>query len=1094
MNRIALLLIAYLLVYCSTNSDVSTPNRGKASGSAVVQPTSFEVLDGDKTGLTASNTLLENNLFNHFRWLAFYNGSGICVADFNNDGLPDVYVGINMGQDRLFFNRGDFHFEDVSHLLPPDKAWTTGISVVDINNDGWLDIYVCKSGPYLKPTERKNLLLINQKGKRFVDRAEAYGIAHGGWSIQAAFFDADKDGDLDMYLANQAPDPRLKGKLHISTSDSTQLYSDVFYLRNADGTFTNASEAFGIQNFAHALNVTVADFNEDGWLDVFVANDYLKPDYLYINHQGKFFRDELQERLMHISYFSMGSDAADINNDGHIDFSVLDMSAADHYRNKTNMGAMNVKAFWDNVAKGNFYQYMFNTLQLHQGSGYFSDIGHMAKIAQTDWSWSVLIEDFNMDGKKDIYITNGIKRDIRNNDFLQKLRRLSTQGKSTFNPMDFVREIPSTPLSNYYFANINGYHFADHTRASGCYRPDFSQGAAKADFDGDLDYDLVLNVMDKPTTILKNNSPHHSRILAYRLHPSLWTEFINAVFVVQTAEHIYRWDFIPVRGYFSSSWNDILLSIPEGEIVRHAFVATIYGDTFQLPLQWNQRVVLHKRELQKFQPSTTTPRPYFESVDLLSYRHRENATDDYRLQVLLPHKLSEEGPVVRYYPDGNELYIGGSAGHPLRQYRWVGHRWEEVNASFWRQFAHGENRDIVFFDKDGDGDLDMYLVNGGNEIDYPNDLWQRDLLFERRGSNWVLDTSLPSLSANNSTAIPMDIDRDGDQDLIVFGAHLPGEYPKPSRSYVLRNEPKRWIFDTSAIAGLNQLGVVTDAVVVDFDHDGAGDIFVVGDWESPKVIRQTSGKWEVYTPKSLEKLRSWWRHCSIGDWNGDGRIDIVLGSFGENNKFHPTPDKPLQVYTEDFDANGKCDVVLAKSYRDKIVPTRGRECSSEQLPFIAEKFPTYHAFALASVDEILGPKIKKAYHREIHTLSHYVLWNTPDGWELQKLPVPTQIGLLRDVATVDINGDGVDDLIGIGNHFAAEVETTRYDANYGWVVLGSRDSHLRYIPPLDAGIFFKGDGRSLTVFKSPGGDVYLIALFNSDSSKEYRLITSTQVQ
>jgi len=1100
MMRITFLICFVVFVFfgCSNDSKINEASEAiELIDVSVINKavTSFEILSPEQTGVDAINHVESTPNFNYFLWSSIYMGSGVGVADFNNDGLPDIYMGQNMTQDKLYINKGDMQFQDISATaLPKNMQWTSGVSVVDINNDGWMDIYVCTFGPSTEPSQRKNRLLVNQKDNTFKEEAKQYGLDDGGYSITASFFDMDKDGDKDLYVVNQPMDTKLAIAKGIRQPDNLYNYTDRFYIRNANGKYEEKSKAFGIDNLAYGLNVLVNDVNDDGWLDLYVTNDYDKPDFLYINQNGKGFKDELDERIGHISNFAMGSDVADINNDGLNDIVTLDMSSSDHYKSKTNMNAMNEKAFWDNVDKGNYFQYMFNALHLNQGQGYYSEIAQMSGIAQTDWSWSVLMEDFNMDGLKDVYVTNGIKRDVRNNDFVQNLGNNIKRGNKEFNVMELLSKVPSNPISNYYYENTGNLKFQDATKSSNAYGPDFSTGCAIADFDRDGDLDIIASVSEGPSKLMKNNTSHSSKVLRYSLSSDLWNEFLNAKFVVETDCGTQRKDIVPTRGYNSSSWDQIIFGVPNECTILKAYVSTIYSKTYELPISSSNDVVtLEKATLKSMKfNSASKGGKYFKEAKSIDYTHVENEFNDYKVEVLLPHKLSEVGPCTATEDvDGDgalELFVGGSKGMAATQMVRKGSKWESVNASFWNTIKGKENRNFTFFDADGDGDKDIYIVNGGNEGLASGNDWLIDQLLINDGKgNFSIDSRLPKIGRNTSCAIAKDVDSDGDLDLAVFASHKIGEYPNEYKSYILENNAGKFKINKDLAIGLEDLGMVSDAVVVDYNGDGKEDIVTVGEWSIPHVLISDGAKLKLDSPLELEKLSSWWNTINVVDLNGDGRKDIVMGSFGENNKFHPSSKKPLQIFGKDFDGSGTNDVVLAKYYNDKVVPTRGRECSSQQIPNITEKFPTYNEFALAGIEDILGEdNLETSTNKKIYGMSHLVLWNTTNGWESASLPAQCQISPLKSTIVLDVNKDGIDDVVGIGNHYGAEVETARYDAGYGWVVLGDSNRKLKHLTPLESGMWLQGDGRSLETVKS-GNKVELLAFFNNGKAKSFEL-------
>ncbi|MEM9547565.1 MAG: VCBS repeat-containing protein [Bacteroidota bacterium] len=1099
-NNLVVLLAGVLFWSCSgdSNKDSSTAIVDKPIEWTKIKrsPTKFEILDPAKTGISANNSVIENAGLNYFTYPSLYMGSGVGVADFNNDGLPDIYMGQSLKSDVLYMNKGNMQFEDVSNSsLPEDNYWTAGVSVVDINNDGLMDIYVCKFGPTMEEDKRKNQLLVNRGNGRFRDEAKKYGLDDAGFTTQTAFFDVDNDGDKDAYVVNQPPDKKFLSYLGYpepTQAEMDRLYSDHLYIRNEQGKYEDKSIEYGIRNYSFGLNVLVNDINDDGWLDLYVCNDYEKPDYIYINQQGKGFVNELEQRTGHISNFSMGSDVADINNDGFNDIGVLDMSANDHYRSKTNMGAMNEEAFWENVNEGNYFQYMFNTLQLNQGNGFYSEIAQMSGIAQTDWSWSIVFEDFNLDGLKDCYITNGIKKDVRNNDALQLFKDRIDSGIKEINPMVLLDEMPSNPISNFYYESSGPLTYQDKSKESGAYSPDFSTGCAIGDFDGDGDFDIVVNVGEGPAKLIQNKTEHTSTVYSYKLDKSLWNDFLYSKFVLETNFGIQRKDIVPARGYQSSSWDKVIFGIPEGGEVYKAYVTTLYGDTYELPLVAGELSTLSQENLKKTKAKSGMTPTLFSEHSSLEYSHEENAYNDFKKEILLPHKLSEEGPCTALMDvTGNgekDLFVGGSLGLPLTQFRKKEGKWEAVNQSSWSAYTENENRNFVFFDADGDGDQDLYIVNGGNEDVKSGSSWLEDQLFINDGSgNFSLSDQLPKISKNTSVAISMDIDSDQDLDVVVFGAHMIGQYPKHIESYTLENDGGKFSVSNDLSIGLDEIGIVSDAVKLDYNGDGVEDIVVVGSWSTPHVLLGNGEKLRLDAPMELSTLSSWWESIETGDYNGDGRLDIVLGSFGENNKFHPSEKKPLEIFGNDFDGSGSNDVVLAKHYKDKVVPTRGRECSSQQIPDIEKKFPTYNQFALAGIEDILGEdNIEAGVHKKINGMSHKILWNKPSGWEVAKLPEECQIAPLKAIESIDINKDGIQDMVGIGNHFGAEVETARYDAGFGWVVLGSKDGNLVYLPAYKSGLMLSGDGRSLETVETKNG-TELLAFFNNAPAKSYLL-------
>lgn len=1094
MRKTLVLLICFAVFWSckednNTSTDLAVVERTELRAEAKGE-IKFEVLDPAKTGFQFDNAVNETSKFNHFLWASIYNGSGVGLADFNNDGNIDIYMGKNMSSDGLWFGNGDMTFENVSGNLPSDKRWTSGVSIVDINNDGHLDIYVCKFGPLKNPEDRRNQMLINDGTGKFQDMAAAMGIDDGGWSTQASFADFDEDGDLDIYLVNQPPDSRFIASMNVTNQDIANIYSDKLYIQTAPGKFTEQGLKYGISNYASGLNALVNDVNDDGWLDIYVANDYEKPDYFYINQEGKGFRNELEQRTRHISNFAMGSDVADINNDNLNDIAVLDMSSNDHYRSKTNMGSMSEANFWKNVNAGNHFQYMYNSLQLNQGGGYYSEIGHMAGIASTDWSWSILFEDFDRDGYKDAYVTNGIKRDIRNNDFTDYVKSQVDSGNKRLQVEDLFKKLPSNPISNFLFQNNGDLTFANVTTPAGVHLPDFSAGCGLADLDNDGDVDMVVSVSAGNSMILENVTKTDNDYIAYDIDAGSRNELLYSKLVIETTAGTQRRDFIPVKGYLSSMIDKVIFGLPKGVRVEAAYLETIYGDTYKLPTKAGQVHKVKKDKLKKSSPiPKEQPLDLFLAHEALQYTHVENEYNDFTNEVLLPHKLSEKGPFTAIGDlDGDgkpELVITGSKGQPMQVFTKVGGTWQQMEGVWSTNgFLIGqENQALAIYDADGDGDNDIYVGCGGNDIRGSLTKYNTDQLLINDGKgSFTQSTISVGRSTNTTYALPIDLDGEGPMELLVLSGHTVGRYPYSDPSHVYQ-----WKGDqlgdvtTEVCPELTTLGSAMSAVLVDYDADGDKDVVVVGEWMEPTVLSFQDGKLSVEHPAVFSKKDSWWNTINTGDFNGDGNVDMVLGSFGLNNKFHPSEKKPLEVLGNDFDNNGKSDIVLAKHYKGKVVPTRGRECSSQQIPNILDKFPTYEEFAVAGLDEILGKeKMQEGIRKQVHTMSHAVVYGDgKGGWTYESLPSATQIAPLKSTVVLDLSGDGIDDIVGIGNHYGAEVETTRYDAGYGFVLLGSGNG-LQYVAPKQAGIWFDGDGRSVEVI-----DRELFAFFNNAPAKAF---------
>lgn len=1096
-----LIALCLILVFwgCQSKEDPSKVASGE---------TLLTLLKESETGIDFNNQISTKKDFNYFLWPSIYNGAGVGIGDVNNDGLPDIYFGGNMVADRLYINKGDFKFEDVSKSagIGERLVWSSGISMADVNGDGWLDIYVCKFGWADQPGTKTNLLYINNRDGTFSEQARTYGIANDGYSIQASFFDYDNDNDLDLYLVNQ-PNGLRQFMSSYKADERDEKYinpgtSDRLYRNEGNGKFTDVTEAAGVRNFAFGLNVVTTDIDKDGWQDIYISNDYDKPDYLYINNGNGTFTDRLQEMTGHVSNFAMGSDVIDINNDNLPDIAVVDMQAADHYRSKTNMASMSPETFWGQVEKGLHHQYMVNTLQLNNGNGSFSEIGQMAGISKTDWSWTVLGIDMDLDGLKDILVTNGIIQDIRNSDYVEAVKNIMVENKGQLNVTqvyEMSKRAPSVPLSNYAFHNNGDLTFKNKTNEWGFDEMGFSHGMAYGDFDNDGDPDLVVNNSNGLASVYRNNATEvtGNTWFKLRLHgPKGNSHAVGARVEVAVGESSQLMDMKVVRGFMSSvepvllfgmgkatqidrlkiTWPDgketVLRGLPTNELleVRHA--------------SGKPAVPTPKNESTLFSPAT--------AINQLGVQHIENSYDDFQKEVLLPHKQSENGPYIAVADvDGNgheDFFVGGAANQSGTLYL------QQNDGTFtkgqsqpWQSDKRSEDLGCLFFDADNDADLDLYVVSGGNEfVDGAPELQDRLYLNNGKGRFTKSVGALPEMLTSGQAVAASDIDNDGDLDLFVGGRVVPGNYPSPPRSYLLLNEEGRFSDVTGQnTQGLESPGMVTDAEFFDFDKDGDADLVISGEWMSIMIFQNDNGIFsDISSQSGLADMSGWWFSIDVADADGDGDPDLVAGNLGKNAKFKASTEKPFVVFGYDFDQNGQSDIVLANTSNDKLVPVRGRECSSEQVPLVAEKFPSFHEFALASVEEIYSPsEIEKALRYEVTELRSCFIRNDGNGqFSFVPLPNLSQVGPLRDVLFMDANSDGNLDIIGAGNLYGAEVETVRYDGGIGVCLLGDGKGNFSTKTVVNSGFFAAGDVRDIAPIKIGENPSVLIGVNNNGLS------------
>lgn len=1089
--------------------------NGSPSDSTIVEVESmgFSTLSSEETGIDFYNTITESDDYNFYTYEYIYNGGGVAVGDINNDGLTDVYFTGNQVQDKLYLNKGDMKFEDISATAFDENAnlgWHTGVNMVDINADGWLDIYVCRSGDPEDKALLENLLFINNKDNTFSEKSVEYGVNVRARSTHSAFFDYDKDGDLDLYVLNH-PTKRAGDKF-VTVAEFKRLKkygldADVF-LENQDGKFVDISKKAGIENNCFGLGIAVSDLDGNGYPDVYISNDYQDPDFMYMNNGDGTFSEEIKERTNHIPNYSMGNDMADFNNDGAIDIMTVDMAAEDHVRSKRNMGGMSTQNFWDLVFVGFHYQFMFNGLQMNNGNGTFSEVAQVAGVSKTDWSWAPLFADFDNDGKKDLFVTNGYKREARDNDYSRTHAKLEKDGEIE-NFEEGLALMPTTKIFNYIYQNKGDIHFEKKTKDWNFDAPVNSNGAAFADFDNDGDLDLVVNNMEETSFIMENTLQSKNNYIRFKLEGEGGnTSSIGAKIKITTGDEIQYQELNVARGYESSV-----------EGIVH-FGLGGYGKVDLVEVVWPNGKIVSKTNLDANQVyafknadgvagemASKKVSPLMDDVSdsLFTFLHQERMVNDFESEVLLPNKMSQLGPFISKGDangDGLEdMYISGAsdiAGKLFIQ-KAGGTGFVEKKGP-WDKEKEREEMDSEFLDVDGDGDLDLYVVSGGNEFSY-NSSTNYDQLYINDGKgNYKNEsaTRLPKLETSGQRIAVGDYDSDGDLDIYVAGRQTPGYYPFAPRSFLLNNDGQGKFKDvTRESIGANQVkedlsimgpGMVTDVIFDDFDQDQDLDLIMVGEWMPICFFENVDGQFtNVNAKQNPDGDIGWWYSISKGDFNGDGKNDYIVGNLGENNKFHPSKDKPLEIYCHDFDESGTYDIVLAKYQENICYPVRGRQCTSEQMPFIQEKFPTYSEFATADIESIYGEEVlSKALHYSATSFASVSLMSSDVGYKKQNLPVYAQLGPINETIILDLNGDGYLDVISVGNNFAAEVETIRYDGGRGVVLLGSKSGEFTQLTPNQSGFFENQDCKDMEILNVNGKKI-IITVSNRGKSKSFMI-------
>jgi hypothetical protein len=1055
----------------------------------------FELLSSEQTGVDFNNTIKETSSFNHFYFGHIYNGSGVAIGDINNDGLQDIFFAGNQVTDRLFLNKGSFKFEDITikSKISKTPGWSWGVTMADVNADGYLDIYVSRNGNSLDPEKRKNQLFINNKDLTFTESADAFGLADEGFSSQAVFFDMDNDGDLDMYQVNQPADKKLFLLNKIPKKDYS-LFRDRIY-RNVNGKFIDVSKEVGIsRNFGYGLSVNASDFNNDGWIDLYVANDYAEPDFMYYNNGDGTFKNVINEKLKHITQLSMGSDTGDINNDGNIDLFTTDMTPEDHYRSKTNMASMSTDRFESLVKAGAHRQYMSNTLQINTGSGSFSDIANIAGISSTDWSWASLLVDLDNDGWKDIIVSNGIKRDVENNDYLSLLKKLdrNTTAEQLF---EISKSAPSVPISNYIFKNTGGFKFEKVSKKWGFDTPSFSSGMAYGDLDNDGDLDVVVNNMEQNAFVYENKTT--GNFLKFKLIGSKLNKFgYGAKAIIyhngkkQIAENIVT------RGYFSSVEPGLFFGL--GTDVKVESVEIIWPDgrvNLYKNVKANKTItVKHSKSSLKSKTSSKV-KTLLSKVNVtnigFNFKHNENEFNDFDTEVLLPHKLSINGP-FSVIADVNgdlleDVFIGGAAkqnGALFLQTK--SGKFKKSKSNPWNKDRDSEDLGALFFDLDGDGDQDLYVASGGSEFNRGNILLKDRVYINDGLGNFTKDNkAVPNIFESSQTVKASDVDADGDLDLFIGTRLIPGKYTFPATSYILINENGILKEAPKEIApDLINIGMVTDAVFSDIDNDNDQDLLIVGEWMEIKILENSKGFFTDNAKKFgvNNDTRGIWWSITKDDLDNDGDDDYILGNLGKNNKFKASKEHPFKVYANDFDGNGTNDVVLAKYYKDGYVPMRGRECTTQQMPYVGKKFKDFHSFASSKLIDILPEKtVKEAVVLEISNFESIILINNNGTLSLQKLPIQAQISPIKNSLVDDFNNDGFKDILLVGNHYGVEVETVRYDAGYGSLFLGDGNNEFRFISPTKSGFYIPTDSRTISSLKINNRAKMYLVTNNNDS-------------
>ncbi|WP_034057868.1 VCBS repeat-containing protein [Lacinutrix jangbogonensis] len=1079
ISFVVIILTFFCTISCKqkeeTNNDNSTTKR--LVKTAALKKPLFSQVVATESGINFINYNKENKDFNYYNYEYFYNGGGVATADFNNDGLLDIVFTANMALNTLYLNKGNFKFEDITTtagINSNTQDWCTGVNVIDINNDGFQDIFISRSG-WFKGTEKSkltNLLFINNGDLTFTESAKEYGFTDQSRSTQACFFDKDNDGDLDVYFINH-PLKHASFKQSVSTGklsyvDKGATYSDSDKLyENRKGKFIDITKSLGLQNVSHSLGVMSADLNNDGWQDLYIANDYSKPDHILINQKNGTFKNELLSAVKHMSKFSMGLDIADINNDGLVDIFNSEMLGNDNYSKKVNMAGMNPKLYHGYVEAKLHYQDMHNSLQLNNGNGTFSEIAWMANVAETDWSWSALFADFDNDGYKDLFVSNGNKRDVMNKDFISKVEKNGVEHAKIFGV--FQNEIPVSKTYNYIFSNNGDLTFKDNTLEWGLKDAVLNtNGAAYADLDNDGDLDLILNNLEEKAVLYKNNSEENNYITLDLKNKS--QNYYGAKISILDNGKEQFWELGNTSGFQSHSDSRVHFGIGNAKKVDSIVIHwPSDGTKLYTALEIN---TIHKLTAKggvnynnKKEANTTLFTNITNNIGV-SEKHKEEDFDDYINEILLPHKLSQEGPFIAVADvngDGlDDYYQGNGVGFAGVLYiQNTKGKFKKSKQGTFEKDKMSEDIGVLFFDYDNDGDQDLYVVSGSNEYELKNPLLH-DRLYVNNGNGQFSKTKgvIPTVNASGSCVIANDIDNDGDLDLFIGGFQVPGQYPKAGDSQLLINN--NGVYKNEIIGraeGLINIGMVKDAIFVDINNDDQKDLIVVGHWMAIEVYLNKNGifsnKSEAYGTK--ENV-GWWNTITASDIDKDGKIDLLVGNLGTNTKHKATKEQPFVVMAKDFDGNGTNDIALGYYNNNELYPVRGLQCSAEQIPSIKYNVNSYSEFGRQTFEEIYNNfnTSNAIKHQATYFKSAY-LKNTGTRFEYKSLPNKTQVAPTNSILVYDINNDGLDEIITVGNHYPVEVETGRYDAHTGAVF----NSALKTINLKQSGLFNDKDARDI---------------------------------